>query len=185
MHMRISISVLATALLFASCTAPTKPDDDAAPAEVVDGSTASGAEGTTYGLDDTDNVSGEGLGSTNLHEPENNGSTDLLSQRSIYFEYDSDLISAIYRTVFEAHSRIVNTRANLQISLEGHADERGAREYNLALGEKRALAVGKLFMLLGLSQNRINTLSYGEERPHATGSDEASWHLNRRVDLVY
>ena len=75
--------------------------------------------------------------------------------------------------------------ASAQVRLEGHADERGSREYNIGLGERRAQAVRRVLMLQGATANQISTVSYGEERPAATGSDEESWRLNRRVELVY
>jgi hypothetical protein len=75
--------------------------------------------------------------------------------------------------------------ANVQLRLEGHADERGSREYNIGLGERRAQAVRRVLMLQGAAQTQITTVSYGEERPAQTGTDEESWRLNRRVELVY
>lgn len=186
--MRIEIPILLVmAVMVAGCGATAaKNQDPAPPADVVDNSTSSGSESTTFGLDDqqggvSSEEFGNGAGASGAMADEQ----DLLSQRSIYFEYDSDLITEDYRMVIEAHARFLNDHPSLSISLEGHADERGSREYNLALGEKRSLAVGRMFSLLGLSQSRINSLSYGEERPQASGGDEASWRLNRRVDLVY
>ena len=83
------------------------------------------------------------------------------------------------------HANYLNSAPGVQIILEGHADERGTREYNLALGEDRAKSVGNVLQALGVSLNRIQTVSYGEERPVALGSDESSWSLNRRVEILY
>ncbi len=184
--MRIEIPILlVVAVVVSSCGATAAKKEDAAnPVVVVDGSTSSGSESTTFGIDDQQyGVTSEEFRSGAAGAMADG--KDLLSQRSIYFEYDSDLITEDYRRVIEAHARFLNEQSNLSVSLEGHADERGSREYNLALGEKRALAVARMLSLLGLSQSRINSLSYGEERPQAQANDEASWRLNRRVDLVY
>ena len=89
------------------------------------------------------------------------------------------------RGAIEAHARYLSEHSGAQITLEGHADERGSREYNVALGERRAVAVRQLMTLLGANASQIRTVSYGEERPAAAGHDESAWRLNRRVEIVY
>lgn len=111
--------------------------------------------------------------------------SSLLSTRVVYFDYDSAEIRADYRAVVEAHAKYLASRPNTIVTLEGHADERGSREYNLALGERRAQAVRRLMALLGASAGQIRTVSYGEERPVQEGHDESAYNLNRRVELVY
>ena len=108
-----------------------------------------------------------------------------LAARTIYFEYDSSDVRDTEQATIEAHARYLSDHANALITLEGHADERGSREYNVALGEQRAEAVRKLMTLLGATSQQIRTISYGEERPVAFGHDDASWHLNRRVEIIY
>jgi len=108
-----------------------------------------------------------------------------LAARTIYFEFDSSEIPESERITIEAHARYLSERPGASISLEGHADERGSREYNVALGERRADAVRQLMALLGASAPQIRTISYGEERPVATGHDESAWRLNRRVEVIY
>jgi len=108
-----------------------------------------------------------------------------LAKRIIYFEYDSSEIQPQYREVVEAHAQYLAANPDAVLSLEGHADERGSREYNLALGERRAQAVKNQMTVLGAAQGQIRTISYGEERPVAEGHDDASWSQNRRVELVY
>ena len=110
---------------------------------------------------------------------------DLLDQRSIYFALDSDTISPEYQKVIEEHARYLASNPDTRITLEGHADERGTREYNLALGERRAQSVKNLMTLVGVLPAQVRTVSYGEERPYRTGHNEESWALNRRVDLIY
>jgi len=89
--------------------------------------------------------------------------------------------------MLEAHARFLASNPNAQVRLEGHTDERGSREYNIGLGERRAQSVRRVLMLQGATAAQVSTVSYGEERPApgATGSDEESWRLNRRVELVY
>ena len=183
LYRSVTMPLLAITIAGCSATASKKGEDAAsAPVEVADGSQPAGSEGTAYGLDNAGGLTTEELGGGGFAGASD---ADLLSQRSIYFEYDSELISEDYRRVIEVHARFLNENPDISITLEGHADERGSREYNLALGERRALAVGKMLSLLGLQQSRVNTLSFGEEKPHARGNDEPSWRLNRRVDLVY
>ena len=90
-----------------------------------------------------------------------------------------------YRTILEAHAAYLNKNPDASVRLEGHADERGSREYNLALGERRAEVTKNTLMGMGVFENQLNTLSYGEERPTTSGHNEKSWWRNRRVELVY
>ena len=108
-----------------------------------------------------------------------------LSVRTIYFEYDSSEISSDYRSTVEAHSLYLQQNPSTSVILEGHGDERGSREYNLALGERRAKAVKQQMLLLGANSNQIRLVSYGEERPASDGHDESSWQQNRRVEILY
>ena len=108
-----------------------------------------------------------------------------LSVRIIYFDYDSTEIQPQFRPTLEAHATLLAANSNATLSLEGHADERGSREYNLALGERRSIAVKRLLQLLGASPSQIRAISYGEERPAVDGHDESSWSQNRRVELIY
>ena len=109
----------------------------------------------------------------------------LLSQRVVYFEFDSAEVRDEDLSIIEAHARYLLNTPSAGILLEGHADERGAREYNVALGERRALSVTQIMQLLGVPSSQIRTVSYGEERPAVDGSNEVSWQQNRRVELVY
>ena len=108
-----------------------------------------------------------------------------LQQLVIYFDFDQAEIKPEYTAVIEAHGRRLASSSNLQVRLEGHTDERGSREYNIGLGERRAQSVRRALMLQGANASQITTVSYGEERPAATGSDEEAWRLNRRVEIVY
>jgi peptidoglycan-associated lipoprotein len=109
----------------------------------------------------------------------------LMQQLVVYFDYDQAEIEPQFNQMLAAHAQFLAQNANAQVRLEGHADERGSREYNIGLGERRAQAVRRVLMLQGANAAQISTVSYGEERPAQTGSDEESWRLNRRVELVY
>ncbi len=105
--------------------------------------------------------------------------------RIIYFDFDRDEIKPEFREVIAGHGKYLAANPGVRVRLEGHADERGSREYNIGLGERRAQAVKQALLLQGAGASQLTTVSYGEERPAATGSDEESWALNRRVEIVY
>jgi peptidoglycan-associated lipoprotein len=123
---------------------------------------------------------GGGAGAAELNDP-----NSPLSVRVIYFDYDSSNIREDFQHVVEAHAGYLAAHPEATITLEGHADERGSREYNLALGERRALAVRRQLVLLGATAGQIRTVSYGEERPVAEGHDEQAYSLNRRAEISY
>ena len=103
----------------------------------------------------------------------------------IYFDFDSNEVHPDDQVVVEAHAQYLAREGSAEIVLEGHADERGSREYNVALGERRANTVADMLRLLGVADHQIRTVSYGEERPAAVGHAEESWSRNRRVEFAY
>jgi peptidoglycan-associated lipoprotein len=109
----------------------------------------------------------------------------LSKNRSVFFEFDDFSIKKEYVPVVENHSKYLTTNPKLTVRLEGNADERGGREYNLALGQKRAEAVARSMKLFGSKDAQIEAVSFGSEKPKAIGHDEASWAQNRRVDITY
>jgi peptidoglycan-associated lipoprotein len=111
--------------------------------------------------------------------------SSLLSKRVIYFDFDSISIREADRPVIKAHAEYMAAHGYASVSLEGHADERGTREYNIALGERRAKAVRQLLLFQGAATGQLETVSFGEERPLAEGHDEGSWQQNRRVEINY
>ena len=111
--------------------------------------------------------------------------TGPLAQRVIYFEYDSDDVLPEYQPVVTAHAGYLAGHAGLTAVLEGHADERGSAEYNIALAERRARAVERSLRLQGAGAEQLQIVSYGEEKPAAAGHEEAAWQQNRRVEIVY
>ena len=108
-----------------------------------------------------------------------------LARRSIFFDYDSYIVKSEYQPIVQAHARFLNQNRNRKIFIQGHTDERGGREYNLALGQKRAEAVRRSMALLGVSAAQVEAVSFGKEKPRAMGSNEAAWSENRRADIVY
>jgi len=108
----------------------------------------------------------------------------LLAQRVIYFEFDSSVVHDEAMPVLRAHAQFLSKNGTA-VTLEGHADERGTREYNIALGERRADAVRRILMANGVGANQIKVVSYGEERPAVLGHDESAWSKNRRTEIVY
>ncbi|WP_418319551.1 peptidoglycan-associated lipoprotein Pal [Piscinibacter sakaiensis] len=103
--------------------------------------------------------------------------------RIVYFDFDSYVVKDEFRNVVEGNAKMLANDRSRRMSLEGHTDERGSREYNLALGQKRAEAVAKAMVLLGAAENQLEAVSFGEERPAAVGRDESAWAMNRRVEL--
>ncbi len=103
----------------------------------------------------------------------------------IYFDYDSFVVKPEFQSVLEAHARFMKANKNLRANLEGHTDERGGSEYNLALGQKRSEAVRRALSVLGISDNQMEAVSYGKEKPSAQGADEAAFAKNRRAEIIY
>ena len=169
--------------------APVDTVDEYTEIEVVDGT--AGASTAGIAEDDSEPVV-SGLGDETAAEEadvasasDGSGDSGLLDKRVVYFEYNSSLLTLEAETVVQAHAQYLASNPGVQIILEGHADERGTREYNLALGEDRAKSVVNAMEVRGVNSSRIQIVSYGEERPVALGSDEAAWALNRRVEILY
>jgi peptidoglycan-associated lipoprotein len=110
---------------------------------------------------------------------------NILSKRSVFFDYDSDLIKDEFKPVVSAHARYLQQNPAATMRIEGNADDRGSREYNLALGQRRADAVRQMMQLLGTKAGQVETVSFGEEKPRCTTADEGCWSQNRRGDIVY
>lgn len=145
---------------------------------------SSGIEGDASGSDigaETKVIVGEDQYQGNeLNDP-----ASPLSNRVVYFEYDSSAVRQEDQTTLAAHAAYLGEHQNATIRLIGHTDERGAREYNLALGERRAIAIRQILMLQGANIKQFQVTSFGEERPQAEGQDESAWQQNRRVELIY
>jgi peptidoglycan-associated lipoprotein len=115
-----------------------------------------------------------------LRDPSN-----ILSKRSVFFDFDSNSVKDEYKGMVTAHSRYMGDKRDSKIRIEGNCDERGSREYNLALGQRRAESVKKMMTVMGVGDGRIETTSFGEEKPMSPGHDESAWSQNRRADIKY
>jgi peptidoglycan-associated lipoprotein len=164
----VSVAVLASLALLAGC--PSKKADVPPPPPQTSNTDTSGVDNSGAQLDNTESAGPSG---------------ELLSKRVIYFDFDRADIRADSQTIVSAHAQFLSRSANQKVRLEGHADERGSREYNIGLGERRAQAVRRALLLSGVAEAQLTTVSYGEERPAAAGSDEQAYGLNRRVEIVY
>lgn len=120
------------------------------------------------------------LAASELEDP-----TGQLAERVVYFEFDSSAIRADDIGLIEAHGAYLATHPDQQVVVEGHTDERGSREYNLALGERRAKAVAQALALNGAAPEQVEVVSFGEEKPAQTGQNEAAWSQNRRAEIIY
>lgn len=118
-------------------------------------------------------------------EGETLGADGKPTSMRIHFDFDSSNISDDSRVTLEAHAAYLSKNTDIKIKLEGHCDERGTREYNLALGERRAKSAAKLLQAMGIGAERVEVTSYGEEKPLNEGHDEAAWAQNRRVEIIY
>lgn len=174
--------VALAAILLAACSSNKAKDADTQNrATVEERSAGSGREEReeteviTQGLDDAPRYTAAALA-----DPDS-----PLAVRIIYFDYDSANIRSDFADTIAAHAAYLTDNPSASVTLEGHADERGSREYNLALGERRALAVRRQLVLLGASAGQVTAVSYGEERPVADSHNEEAYSLNRRVELVY
>jgi peptidoglycan-associated lipoprotein len=175
---KIIFAALVAAFLAGCASTPTE-----APVEDKSSSTdptATASTGASTSGTSTAGIGGTATGANPLKDPNN-----ILSKRSIYFEFDSFAVSEQYKPIIEAHAKYLAANRNARVALQGHADERGSREYNIALGQKRADAVKRMMTLLGVQETIVETVSFGEEKPKNSGHDEASWAENRRVDIVY
>lgn len=166
---------IAFALLLGACASNTKTEP--APVETK---TPPPAPTTTQAPPTTNTAPNKPVALSPLDDP--NGK---LVGRSVFFDYDSNVVKPEGQTLVKAHADYMKQFPGARIALEGNTDERGSREYNLALGQRRADAVKQIMTLVGVPGDRIETVSFGEEKPKAAGHDEAAWSQNRRADIVY
>ena len=176
------LSGLALAVILSACKSTPMVEK---PASVVDKSPAAVAKPADATADTSAvkevSIDGNATGGNNpLKDPSN-----ILSKRNIYFDFDSDAVKAEFRPMIEAHAKYLTAHAAAKVVLQGNTDERGTREYNLSLGQRRSVAVKKALNLLGVQDKQIETVSFGEEKATEACADEACSKTNRRVDIVY
>jgi peptidoglycan-associated lipoprotein len=185
--MKTLITILASCLLLlAGCTADQATVEPGTETTVIDQQQDTGAQDGTdaMGADsgaDASIIAEEGLTAQEMLEE----AGSPLATKVIYFEYDSAKVDDASLGVLEAHGNFIAGNGNIEVRLEGHADERGSREYNIGLGDRRAQSVRRILLFQGASSDQLDTVSYGEEQPVDFGHDEAAWSQNRRVELIY
>ena len=167
-------TIVALSLLLAACARETR--DEMPETDPTDTSTSQTTDPVEVDRVDPMNH----VDSRNLDNPDS-----LLSQREIYFEFDRSNVQPQYLPIIRAHADYLKGNASARVLLEGHADERGSREYNLGLGERRGNSVLDLMRAEGVSSSQVEVVSYGEERPVCRQTSDACWERNRRVEIVY
>lgn len=190
--MRVNKSVLALAMgvaILSGCSSTEEKEGSLLETGVNGANDAS-----TTGYSDGTSLSGEQFGSNGLGSSEFNVNrlgaefsdpANPLSKQTIYFMYDSSQVQQDFVPVIAAHAQYLLNHPAQRVILAGHADERGSREYNIALGEQRAKSVYRMMKVQGVADNQLEIVSYGEEKPAEEGMNEASWQLNRRVEIAY
>jgi peptidoglycan-associated lipoprotein len=173
--MRMAIALAMTALAAAACSStevkraeappPSPPPSASAPATTAPRSTP---------------VTSAPVAANPLKDP-----NSMLSQRSVYFAFDDSSVQSGDQKLLQAHGKYLIENRGLKVRIEGNCDERGSREYNLALGQRRAQSAKNGLKVLGVEDSRVETISFGEDKPVAAGHDEASWAKNRRADVKY
>ena len=156
-------------------TQDSAPIDDKSGVGASSGASTSGAAGAGV----TGSTTGS-LAANPLRDPNN-----ILSKRSVYFDFDSFVVRDEFKPLVEAHARFLQQNRNARLTIQGNTDERGSREYNIALGQKRSDAVKRMMLLLGATETQVETVSFGKEKPRNPGHDEAAWAENRRDDMLY
>jgi peptidoglycan-associated lipoprotein len=189
------LALVISTLLLSACSDTNEKD-----VSLTDGSQNAGSginDASTSGLNKGSGMTGSEIGGSGMGGmsgtgdyastlgPEFNDPNNPLSKRTVYFMLDSSEVMPDFIPVISAHAQYLIANPVQRITLEGHGDERGSREYNIALGEQRAKSVAGMMKVQGVSESQLEIVSYGEEKPSAYGSDEDAWEKNRRVEIVY
>ena len=176
--MRQLLSILGATLLITGCGSAVKLDS--VPVEDKAGISVS-----QQGIDGQTNIVAKtGVASVDIGSS-NQSSAITSTPRIVYFDYDSIVIQPAFQAIIEAHSRFIKADKSRKVAIEGHTDERGGREYNLSLGQKRAEAVRNALNLLGVADSQMEAVSFGKEKPAVQGADESAMAKNRRAEITY
>lgn len=176
--MKKFLYVVALSALLSACGSAVKLDN--VPVEDKSGSSVGSGDSSAAGT----GVAQSGVASVELGKSTQDMSLQSAS-RLVYFDYDSFAIRPDFQSMIDSHARFIKSDKNRKIAIEGHTDERGGREYNLALGQKRAEAVRRALSLLGVAETQMEAVSFGKEKPAVMGSTEAVLEKNRRAEIVY
>ncbi|MDR2220521.1 MAG: peptidoglycan-associated lipoprotein Pal [Methylobacillus sp.] len=170
------LGVITLAVFLAACSSTKVKEEPAASVEDKSvNSQSGGGSSSTTGTAGTGGSTGNPLTDPN----------SILSKRSIYFDFDKDDVKPEFRPLVEAHAKYLKQNPEAKIMIQGNTDDRGSREYNLALGQRRAVSVKNAMNVYGASDNQIETVSYGKEKPRCTEATETCWAQNRRADILY
>ena len=170
------LALASTAFLLGACSTTS----DSPSAGVEERKPAAGTDADKPRVATVDLTKPSGASLSALKDPNN-----ILSKRSVYYELDKFDVKDEYRPLIEAHAKYLRENPSAKMLVQGNTDERGSREYNVGLGQRRSDGVKKLLILLGAKESQIESVSLGEEKPKASGSDEAAWAQNRRSDMLY
>jgi len=183
-------SIIAATMLFAACSSVKL--DSAAPVEDRNGTPVTAGTKDKVSTDtnavSTDSAASKSDNAASTSDNANDALNDpasILAKRSVYFDLDSYVVKDEFKPVVEAHAKYLIAHSDRKVIIQGNTDERGGSEYNLALGQKRAEAVRRALAVLGVSDAQLEAVSFGKEKPKATGSNEAAWAENRRSDIAY
>ena len=180
MNLSKLVVIFLAAIAMTACQ-PKSTMPDSAGQDTVSGGADSAGGASASGIGAGSGISGSAIGD----DSQAAGGAASLENLIIYFDFDQSDLRAEYGDLLAAHANHLASNGSLKVRLEGHADERGSREYNIGLGERRAQAVRRMLLIQGAGGQQISTVSFGEERPAAFGSDEESYTLNRRVEIKY
>jgi len=177
-HFESLLAAVSVSALMAACSStPVAPETtSAAPVSTVQPTQAPTANANA--------APNANVGTSDL-PPHKDPNSLISKERSVYFDYDDFSVKSQYNPLIERQGKYLQGHSELAIRIEGNADERGSAEYNLALGQKRAEAVERALKIYGVRDKQMEAVSFGKERPKATGHDEAAWAENRRADIVY
>lgn len=176
---RATILILPAVVLWGCESTPEQPMSDTGSAVT----TTDTAGATSSAMDQDSGSTAKPMTSSTMNSLDDPNS--LLSNRVVYFDFDRNDVKDEFRNVINAHAEYLANNPGAKVTIEGHADERGTREYNIGLGDRRANAVRQLMVLQGASSSQADSISYGEERPADLGHNESSWSKNRRAEIVY
>ena len=182
--MRKLIVAAFVALTVVGCSS-TPTNEGSAPVEDRSGTAATPGGGASTSGTGTGGVSGQAGGTNTARGNPLRDPSSPLSKRSVYFDFDSFNVKDEYKPTIEAHGRYLQQNRSARMTVQGNTDERGSREYNIALGQKRADAVKRMLTLLGAQESQVESVSFGKEKPRAQGHDESSYAENRRDDILY
>lgn len=180
-----TVSLLTLALALSACSSTRL--DGGAPVSDIGQNSRTGVSTTTTQVDPRD-INSVDMSSANKGKykyAELNDPASILAKRSVYFDFDSHVVKPEYNEILAAHAKFLNAHSDQNILVQGNTDATGGTEYNLALGQRRAEAVRRALVTLGVSDRQIEAISLGKEKPKALGTDEASYAENRRGDIVY